>query len=81
MAKDDGGPAFPGGSNGSEFDGRRNEYVVQTYTGMSLRQWYAGMAMQGLLANTDFIYHSIAKISFAVADSMLKFEEEENNGK
>lgn len=66
----DGSPAFP-----TDMESGTH------YTGMSLRQWYAGMAMQGLLANTDFIYHSIAKISFAVADSMLKFEEEENNGK
>jgi hypothetical protein len=38
---DDGGPAFP--IPGSEFNER--------YPGMTMRQYYAGLAMQGILAS------------------------------
>ena len=38
----DGGPAFPAGVYGSEM--RR---------GMSMRDWFAGMALQGIMANPE----------------------------
>ncbi len=61
MSKEDGGQAFPVGG-------------VMQGDGMSLRDWYAGMALQGLIAHgigdkTDQI---VAEVSYMVADAMLK---------
>ena len=39
-AKDDGGPAFPQGPDSHD----------STASGMTLRQWYAGEAMKGLIS-------------------------------
>ena len=48
-----------------------------------LRRWYAGMAMQGIIASgktfdphTDY---DLAMRSFHIADAMIRFEEEEKN--
>jgi hypothetical protein len=53
----DGGPAFPPNPNDAE--------------GMSLRDWFAGMAMQGLLANCGADSEQIAKKAYEYADAML----------
>jgi hypothetical protein len=47
MAKNDGGPAFPvsGRNYGYVEDGRQG---IPCDTGMSLRDWFAGMALQGM---------------------------------
>jgi len=64
-AKNDGGPAFP------SVDGR---YAGSLYLGMTLRQWYAGLAMQGYLAsgceqeNPEF---RLSAWAFAIADAMI----------
>ena len=53
---DTGGPAFPVGS----------------YAGMNLRDWFAGMALQGLLAGTktnDALV--IAKDAYIIANAMI----------
>lgn len=52
--------------------------------GMTLRQWYAGMALQGMLAH-DRRYHprdkgvhwheSISQEAFEIADEMMKIAE------
>ena len=57
MSIKDGGPAFP----------------IAFNEGMTLRQWYAGLAMQGLLANSDRVFNQweIADISADIADTML----------
>ena len=52
---DDGGPAFPHGPLG---DSRQHEdglisHQFAAYPGMSLRDWFAGLAMQGLIAEGD----------------------------
>ena len=68
----DGGPAFPA-PEGS------------LYAGMTLRQWYAGMALQGLLASetesydypktsTMTRYQRAAGEAFCMADAMLQQE-------
>lgn len=46
--------------------------------GMSLREWYAGMAMQGMLASGRHLANDpyIAKEAFGVADEMLAYESE-----
>ena len=77
-AKNDGGPAFP-------------PYLMsRTYPelhGMSLRQWYAGMAMNGWLgsyvmemgddATQAIAAARVARVAFAIADAMLEFEANE----
>lgn len=59
----DGGPAFPCDEN--------NEY--KAYPGMSLRAYFAGQAMQGLMAdpNEDGTVDSIARRSVAAADALI----------
>ena len=44
--KDDGGPAFPHGPLGDTMHGEdgRISHQCQAYPGMSLRDWFAGMA-------------------------------------
>lgn len=48
-----------------------------TYPGITIRQWYAGLAMQGLMANHEFSTKSeeaITTYAFQQADSMLAHE-------
>ena len=80
MPKNDGGPAFP------VTDRSRSHYP-----GMSLRQWYAGMALQGLIAVPETllaIYDqskldredmdvTMAKAALGMADAMLAQEAED----
>lgn len=79
--RDDGGPAFPRSTN---------ETMLQAdclaYDGMSLRDWFAGMALQGFMANPNVIRHSasygyifvnstraeLMEECYANADAMLK---------
>ncbi len=59
--KQDGGPAFPipavSGIHG-------------THTGMSLRDWFAGLVIGGMAARTNTTV-SFAKIAYEIADAML----------
>ena len=69
----DGGPAFP-----RPYSKRKSAlYKPENYTsqaGMTLRQWYAGMALQGMLAKeeTAGTFIQFAKDAFDHADAMLK---------
>lgn len=74
---DDGGPAYPGSLCANCNDPVEGEYVE----GMTLRDWFAGMAMQGLCANKHTFWDSItlqgsplrvAEQSFIIADAMIK---------
>lgn len=75
MNKDTGGAAFPVGiAADSKQDGWLNE-------GMSLRDFFAAKAMQGLLANStipsdfngeDEATKWLAKVSYLTADAMLE---------
>lgn len=47
----------------------------ETWPGMTLRQWYAGMAMQGLVVSADWSTTTIAEEAFRLADAMLAQEE------
>lgn len=71
---DDGGPAFPS-PDAAQWDiGNRG-----FYPGMSYRQWLAGMAMQGLLANPEaFEWTATRTIEIAMhhADAMIAAEKE-----
>jgi hypothetical protein len=72
----DGGPAFPLNSpSGSP------EYMPAR-DGMSLRDWFAGQALAGLLANgNDWPTHGqvqdAAASAYALADAMLRARERE----
>lgn len=81
--KNTGGPAFPLQSIGPEFD--------PGHSGMSLRDWFAGLAMQGLLANPggpiqangmngwnwcNCTVENVADFAWHIADAMLKAREE-----
>jgi hypothetical protein len=61
--RETGGPAFP---------------VNDVYRGMTLRDWFAGMAVQGLFAALpvtnalDMTYEDVAGKAYRMADAMLK---------
>lgn len=59
--KDNRIPAFPGSS-------------FWTESGMTLRQWYAGIAMQGMYAADwdNCSFEEIAESAFKQADAMIK---------
>ena len=66
-AKNDGGPAFPYGepTHGGE-------------DGMTLRDYFAGRAMQSYLLDKDrdsFTFEQWAQASYEMADAMLKARE------
>lgn len=69
---DDGGPAFP--NEGGEASG------LYSHPGMTLRDWFAGNAMQGILSAENKPYspnerRDIAGLSYRIADAMLKARE------
>lgn len=71
MKKNDGGTAFP-------WDEKNHDgSYYHTNPGMSLRDWFAGQALSGLLAcpatggDTDYF----AKASYDYADAMLRGRE------
>ncbi len=77
--RDDGGPAFPAPELGEMQFGDRT-----AYSGMSLRDHFAGLALQGMLANPeDFTIESegdrladnwadFAKCAYEAADAMIR---------
>ncbi len=73
MTKNDGGPAFP----------RRieNSWGHLDHAGMTLRQWYAGMALQGLLANDigDCRPGDTSHEAFLYADAMIAADQEDED--
>jgi len=65
--KDDGGPAFPCDSTNKQ---------LPTQCGMSLRDWLAGQAMGGNLANPEMLWldgdpNELAGYCYGLADAML----------
>ena len=68
MSRDTGGLAFPGLA--------QNEQKVDINEGMTLRDYFAGQALQGMLSNTDIDffatgYEYYAKEAYRLADAML----------
>ena len=65
MSTETGGPAFPG----VDVEG-------EPYTGMTLRDYFAAKAMQGLLSSgkvaQEYIRESLVSDSYALADKMLE---------
>jgi hypothetical protein len=84
---DDGGPAFPVHSTHAMFNGK---VVAIHEQGMSLRDWFAGQAFAGLLANRDLLEgilkqskklglthdEGAAKAAYEYADAMLAARKE-----
>lgn len=84
MSKSDGGPAF--GSfyvDGScKIPPDLHGFSIRNEPGMSLRDWLAGMAMQGFLAGTrtedvpsdaaDRFIRNVGVASYVAADAMLE---------
>ena len=71
-AHNDGGPAFPG----IALDGPHppNGWVRAAESpGMSLRDWFAGQALSGLLADPEMNAppEPVAKVAYSYADAML----------
>ena len=86
MTKSDGGAAFP--QSAIDNQGRIDYADQMGFGGMTLRQWYAGMAMQGILAHPnalgkcaqklgESVYESLAPMAFECADAMIAHEEKE----
>lgn len=73
MTNTDGGPAFPRPFSTDEHRDQCNHFWQQD--GMSLRDWFAGMALQGLLAgrleSASPSKNSYVSMSFQFADDML----------
>lgn len=78
MATNDGGPAYPHTYHDTNMAG---EPLYEEWSGMSLRDWFAGMICNGLVTATahteakDFIEPEasevIARFSYDMADHML----------
>lgn len=71
----DGGPVFPGKVMlPSPFEGD-DRLVEATSTGLSIRDWFAGLAMQGMYAGqvgtTDGDVGGYARAAYQIADAML----------
>jgi ATP phosphoribosyltransferase len=77
--KDDGGPAFPVAQSQWSSDAQERVIVATDY-GMTLRDYFAAKAMQGLILNSqgtqgyDFalIQSTGAELAYEFADAMLK---------
>ena len=73
---DNGGPAFPVTPMDS------GGQIATTMMGMSLREWFAGMALQGLATHQDWYlgtaekpynpWPQVAKQAYDMADAMIK---------
>lgn len=77
MDKDDGGPFHPLTINRRAENGVVVECDV--YTGASLRDHFAGLAMNGILSNQSFDdadKEEVAGMSYAIADAMLQARKE-----
>ena len=73
---DDGGPAFPGGQFRTvQRVGEDSRDVPAGPQGMSLRDWFAGQALVGLLASDrpeeEISFKGYAFMAYDLADEML----------
>ncbi len=73
--KNDGGPAFPRSAGYSAPDGRP-EYSNGAQKGLSLRDYFAAAALQGLVGATQSMTHvtvsMVAEEAYQYADAMLE---------
>jgi hypothetical protein len=72
MSKETGGPAYPS-ANEVEF----GNVMTKGHPGMTLRDWFAGQALQGLCKDTAWDYArgicnaELIKRSWVIADAMI----------
>lgn len=70
-----GGPAFPVSTINPK-DGHQDSTSTWQFPGMTLRDHFAGLAMQGMCAGSQKHYpNEIARLAYTVADEMLKARE------
>lgn len=75
----DGGPAFPVPMFTRQADGQPMSSVEFEMGGMSLRDWFAGQALVGLLVNFSEHIHSMnacVDLAYDAADKMIKARSE-----
>lgn len=85
MSAKDGGPAFPGIIDSfAASDEYQNHYTgLNTHDGMSLRDFFAASALQGMLANSGYHFDGQPDIgdrshlAYAYADAMLAEREKQ----
>jgi hypothetical protein len=70
MTIDEGGPAFPFEYRNTDHNGT----TFHTVPGMTLRQFYAGLAMQGLMANPGLPPGDFTEIALRQADALIAAE-------
>jgi len=69
MGKPNNHPAFPV----TGYPGDKNIPPVRPNTGMGIRDWFAGLAMQSVLTNSDCSTsdEDIAEAAYSLADAMM----------
>ena len=76
MNKETGGPAFPAG----QIHDSEPKYVIcPKYEGMTLRDYFAAKAMQGILNDPSWrglVCKTVAETAYEMADAMLKAREQ-----
>lgn len=79
MKDTNGGPAFPtlAQSPGNGWGPEGERPAMPSSQGMSLRDWFAGQALAGMLGGAlkDTSYDVITQCAFRFADAMLKARE------
>ena len=85
---DHGGPAYP--VEMSYGSGIQTGPSSGMHVGMTMRQWYAGMALQGLLSageelpaslSSELVFSVVAKLAFDQADAMIAHERRDAEAK
>lgn len=75
--KTDGGPAFPG-KRPFKYYSMGEHKGVETVPGMSMRDWFAGLALQGICASgpgRGWSNALLAQEAYQLADAMLAARE------
>ena len=74
---DDGGPAFPHGEIVQDMLDEKGRFVgnrvLQASAGMTLRDWFAGQALAGILSEggSPASYNEDAENAYSAADAMI----------
>ena len=83
MNKNNGGQAFPSSCQETHlYDGNIIDKILVTTKGMTLRDYFAGQAITGLLSHPEDSIKQISKHTFSqwayeISDAMLKERERE----
>lgn len=66
-------PAFPVPA----FPGDQNTPPIRPNSGMGIRDWFAGLAMQAIAAKQIIAHDVLADMAYEIADSMMEHKENE----